>query len=705
MAKRFKKELSKENAKNKRKIKIKSDKDDENEELIQKKKIHPILKKVIKISILIMVIFLIVKLIIATHRWKMLAKDMLQNENSVVLDIDGNIIARIGDEKIKTSISSEQIPENLKNAYIAIEDERFYSHGGVDIKRTGGAIVTYITHFGSSPFGGSTITQQLVKNMTGDSSSKPTRKITEWWRAITLESCTTKEQILTAYLNTIYVGPNIYGVEAGAKYYFNKSAQELNLLESAFMAGINHSPNSYNPFSNANNNDKIKDRTRLVLDKMKELGKISNDDYLEAIKELEDGIKFERGTQEPKGNGIYSYHTDALLNQVIGDMVDKYNISRPFAQNYLELAGATIFSTQDTNIQKEIETEFQKKQYILESKQGGAHSQAAMVIIDHKTGYVKGCVGELGEKQSARPLNRATQSVRQTGSAMKPISVLAPALDKKIITNASIVYDVERDFEEGYHPEDYNDPLGEITLRRAVESSQNIPFVEIMEELKLKTSIKYMKKMGITTLTKKDKNLAALALGGLDKGISPLEMAGAYATIANDGVYIKPTFYTEVLRKSGKTIIKSKQKEEKVISKEAAFVLKKLLTQPVLGKEGTATYCKIDGMEVAAKTGTTDENYDRWLCGFTPYYTATCWYGYDQNETIDFNKQNPAGLIWASVMKQIHSKLPNAEFEISGNIETRAICSKTGKTANGNCKDTYTEYFIEGTAPDECIVH
>ena len=682
---------------NKNAKKIKNDKE------IPEKKKHPILKKIVLVLICILVLFLIVRLIISTHRWKSLAKDMLLNEGSIVLDSDGNTIATLGSEKGKIKVSFEQIPDNLKEAYISIEDERYYSHGGVDIKRTTAAIGSYIIHFGSSSFGGSTITQQLVKNLTGDSSDKISRKVSEWWRASTLESCASKEEILGAYLNTIYVGPNTYGVEAGAQYYFSKSVKDLSLEECAFLAGINHSPNSYNPFSDKTDSEKIKKRTKTVLSKMKDLNKISNEDYESACKNVDSGLNFKKGTITT-GSGVYSYHTDALINQVTEEIAEKYKISKIFANNYLENAGATIQGTQNSKVQSEIEKEFEKKKYQLASNTGGDPSQAAMVIMDHKTGQVVGCAGGLGKKTQSRPLNRATQSVRQTGSAMKPIAILAPAIDKKIITCASLVDDTEKDFEGGYHPEDYNKPLGMVTVRRAVESSQNVPFVEIMEELKPKNSIKYMKKMGITTLTDKDDNLS-LALGGLDKGISPLEMAGAYSTIANDGEYIEPTFYTEVTKKNGKKLIKNKQEKRQVFSEEVAYVLKELLTQPVLGSKGTATYCKINGVDVAAKTGTTDENYDRWLCGFTPYYTATCWYGYDKNETVNFNKKNPAGLIWANVMTRIHSGLAGATFERPSKIEVATICKESGEKATTGCTDTYTEFFVKGTVPRDCEIH
>ena len=210
--------------------------------------------------------------------------------------------------------------------------------------------------------------------------------------------------------------------------------------------------------------------------------------------------------------------------------------------------------------------------------------------------------------------------------------------------------------------------------------------------------------MGITSLTKRDDNLN-LALGGLDKGISPLEMAGAYSTIANDGVYIEPTFYSRIDNKDGKTIIKSKQKKKRVFSKETAFILKDILKGPVEGTHGTATYCKVPGIDTAAKTGTTDNNFDRWLCGFTPYYTAVTWYGYDNNEEIYFNNRNPAGLLWANVMSRIHSKKDNASFVKPKGVIECTICSKTGKKARSGCRDTYTEYFLWLTTPGLCDLH
>ena len=641
---------------------------------------------------------------ISNYKWKTLIKDMQVNEISTVKDSENNTIATFGSGKIKKTIAGTEIPENLKHAYVAIEDERFYSHHGVDIKRTGAAIVSYIFHRGSSSFGGSTITQQLAKNLTGDNEGSISRKVKEWGNAWTLESFMDKNEILDLYLNIIYVGPNIYGVETGAQYYFSKSAKDLSLEECAFLAGINNSPNSYNPFTNTDINDKIQKRTSTVLAKMLELKYINEEEYNQAISNVEKGLSFKKGNIS-SNDIINSYHTDALQNQIIEDLSKQKKISTTFATNYIEMAGLTIISTENISIQNQMEKEFEKSKYQLASNIGGKSSQAAMVVIDQKTGHVVGCVGGLGKKTIARGLNRATQSIRQTGSSIKPIAVLAPGIDKKLFTGASVFSDVQKNFEGNYSPENYSNYLGNISVRRALESSQNIPFVEMMQKVGPKTSIEYLEKMGITTLSKKDENLA-LALGGLDKGISPLQMAGAYATIANDGVYIEPTFYTKTVNKNGKTILESKQKQKRVFSKEVAYILKELLTQPVKGSYGTATYCSISGIDVAAKTGTTDENYDRWLCGFTPYYTAVTWYGYDQNETILYQgKKNPAGILWANIMPKIHSNLKNATFEKPSGVTTAIICSQSGKVANTGCPSTYKEYFLRGTVPEKCTEH
>ncbi len=690
--------------KSKKSTRLKSKIDKIEKETPEKKRFH----KKFWLILLVFIIILILVFVYQTLKTEKLVTSIINFERSTVLDSGGNVIAILGSERNQEKVQINEIPTNLKNAYISIEDKRFYSHHGIDLKRTGGAILTYVIHKGSSSFGGSSITQQLVKNISGDNESSIKRKVLEWCRACQLEIFMDKDEILEAYFNVIYVGPNIYGVKLGSKYYFNKELSDLSLAECCFLAGLNNSPNSYNPFSDKDNGELIKKRTKTVLTAMKDQNMITDDEYNSAILEVDNGLKFEKGEVVASGNGIYSYHTDAMINELIDDISKKYSISKDYAKNYIYLSGFKIYSTQNTNIQQIIDDECKKDKYILNStKNEGATTQSAVVIIEPKTGYVVGCNGGLGEKKTARGLNRATQTVRQTGSAGKPIAVLAPALAKKIITPATVYVDEETTFEDGedgYTPTDYNGFQGNMTVRRAVESSQNIPFVKIMEQLTPSESIRFMRKIGISTLTEVDDNIN-LALGGLDKGISPLEMAGAYNTISNDGKYIEPTFYIKIEDRDGNIVLKTSQIKRRAFSVQVSYLLKSLLKQPVEGEYGTARYCKINDIDVAAKTGTTNDNYDRWLCGFTNYYTGVVWYGYDLNETIKYKGNNPAGVIWAQIMKNIHANLAGSKFEKPKGIIELAICEETGKVATHNCPKTYTEVLSNDNIPEECNVH
>lgn len=501
----------------------------------KKKRKHKIVRFVIRILIIIFII-LSIFWFFKLHTFKILAKEMLINTPSTIYDSNNNVIAQIGSERNRENLHLNEVPQDLKNAYISIEDKRYYSHHGVDIKRTTGAIISYILHRGSSSFGGSTITQQLAKNLNGDSSNSISRKVKEWFYAWTLNINFSKDAILEAYLNIIYTGPNIYGVKTASKYYFNKDVSELTTAECAFLAGINNSPNSYNPFGDNDKTEKINKRCKVVLNQMKLQKYLTEADYNKAISEIEQGLKFDKGILSTD-NDIYSYHTDALINEIISDLSSSKHISKDFAHNFFRLSGTKIYSTINNNIQNILEKESINNKYIIKSVNGTDTSQAAIVVVDHSTGFVVGCVGGLGEKTSSRSFNRVTQMKRQTGSAMKPVAVLVPAISKKLITNVTVFADEPTTFidynNKPYSPIDYDDYKGSITLRQAVESSQNIPFVKIIEQVTPKTSIKYLKKMGITTLNENDENLA-LSLGGLDEGISPLEFAGSYATIANN---------------------------------------------------------------------------------------------------------------------------------------------------------------------------
>lgn len=640
--------------------------------------------------------------------------------NSVVVDKDGNEIANLSTDEKRKVITLDEMSDYLPKAYVAIEDKRFYQHGGVDWKRTAGAIASTVLKGGSS-YGGSTITQQLVKNITNDKESSGIagimRKVREWAKAYQVERMISKNQILELYLNILFIGgDNIHGVELGAQYYFNKSAKDLDLAECAFLAGINHSPNAYNPFNSEHDpSEKIKERTLIVLSEMKDQGYITNqDEYQAAVDKVKAGLSFSQGNISSTTG--YSYHTDAAIKQVINQVMEEKNISREFAEKYVYSSGLTIHSTVDPTIQARVEEEFAKSKYILKgrakNKDGtvkNEHSQAGMAIIDYKTGNVVAVGGSLGE-QNARGWNRATQMLKQTGSSIKPIADVAPALQEGVITAATVYDDVKTDF-SGYSPKnDGNRYRNLINIRQFISTSQNVPAVKIMRELTPSKSINYLRKMGISSLYKSGENekkndeMLSLAIGGVTDGISPLEMAAAYGTIANDGVYITPTFYTKVTDSSGNTVLTPKQDTSRAISEQNAYITRTITEEPVKAG-GTATYCAIPGMETCAKTGTTDNNYDRWLCGMTPYYSAACWFGYDSSEEVFYNGTNPAGQIWSAIMKDIHKNLANANFNKPSGIATATVCRKTGCLATSSCTDTYSEIFTTDNMPEKCQGH
>lgn len=690
----------------------------------KKRTLNPKAKKLIKISIIALILLLLIGTGIVFGVVYGIVKDArlsvadlaIKNQNSVVKDINGNTIAVLSGEENREIISITDMSKYLPKAFVAIEDERFYEHYGVDVKRTGAAIFTYILHGGSSSFGGSTITQQVIKNLTNDKDRNWERKVKEWTRAYYIEKDLSKDQILEIYLNLVFLGGNAYGVEVGSMYYFNKSASQLDLAECAFLAGINNSPNIYNPFSTETSDiEKIKQRTKTVLNKMHELGKIeTEEEYNQAIAKVEAGLIFTKGTIRQT---IYSYHTDAAITQIIKELQEKNDWKYEYAKLYLFSSGFTIYTTQDSTIQSAMESEFKKDKYQIASRktkdENGNYvsSQAAMVLIDHKTGNVLATVGKLGEKTDSFGFNRGTQAKRQTGSSMKPLAVLAPAINKGIVTAATVFDDVPTSF-GNFRPKNWNEYKGLVTVRYAIEDSQNIPMVKAMQTLGPENSIEFLESIGISSLDEEKDNSLALALGGLTYGITPLEMAAGYATIANDGIYIKPTFYTKVVNSNGDTIIETNQETKTIMSSAAAYVVKEILTQPV--KAGTASYCGISGISVAAKTGTTNDDYDRWLCGFTPYYTAATWFGYDENETVRYSGSNPAGAIWSNVIKAAHVGLKNATFADTrpNDVVTATVCKDSGLLVTDVCKNdprgdrAYTEYFVKGTVPTKyCSCH
>ena len=382
------------------------------------KKKHPKLKKFIIICFILFILLCLVGVgvfagIFFSDKWKIDKDDLaIALHNTTVYDKDGKQIAELTGDENRKIITLAEMGDYIPNAFVAIEDERFYSHYGVDIKRTAGAIFTYVTHGGKSSFGGSTITQQLVKNMMDDNEDSIKRKIREWSRAYQIEQMLSKSQILELYLNVIFMGSTMYGVESGSQYYFSKSAKDLSLAEAAFIAGINDAPNTYNPFGSTDNSEKIKKRTKTVLAQMKKLRntnvkemealtKITDEQYEQAIAEVDKGLNFKKGSSADTSN--ISYHTAAAIDQVATQLAEEKELKYDVARSMVYSNGYKIYTTQDSSIQDIMEEEYLKTKYIKKAttKKGKAnkeHSQSAMVIIDHKTGQVVATVGGLGKR-------------------------------------------------------------------------------------------------------------------------------------------------------------------------------------------------------------------------------------------------------------------------------------------------------------------
>ena len=715
---------------------------------------HPKAAKIIKRSILIFILLaiigsgILVGAFIGVFGNELKIDESLLRvgaENSTVYDADGNLIATLAGDAKRKSITLAEMSEYLPKAYVAIEDERFYEHGGIDIGRTAYATVTYVLNGGSSSFGGSTITQQVIKNITQDkdrsSMAGVVRKVKEISKAIQVEQYLSKDQILELYLNLIFIGgEDINGVELGSIYYFNKSAKDLSIAECAYMAGINHSPNAYKPFSDFSNKEdpakakedmkeKINFRTKTVLGKMLEVGYISEEQYKSAIEEVDQGLKFERG-ESAESTVDVSYVVSAAIEQLLDRIIAEGNedMDRDAAEIFLYSGGLKIYTTQKTDIQNVLEEEIVKEKYIKSSKytdklrdengeivkdeKGNAktvektqYSTPTMVIMNQETGEVVAAATATGdkEKRTARTklgyFNYPIDLQKQTGSSMKPLSVIVPGLSTGTITGATVYIDQPTTWGTGtnaYNPKNYDGyPRFFVNMRTAIEVSANVPHVKALSNIGTEASVDFCESIGMPRFEAEG---LSLALGGLDGGVSPTQMAAGYASIANGGTYKTPIFYTKVTDAKGNVLYEPKKEDKTVMTEQVAYITADILKQPVIS--GTATYCKIAGMDVSAKTGTTNGDLDRWLVGFTPYYTAACWYGYPVGKKVVFSGNNPAGQIWDNVMTAIHEELENKTFEEPEGIIRKTVCRVSGKLATEACgSNVYSELFTEELVP------
>lgn len=591
-------------------------------------------------------------------------------------------------------VESSSISDIMKEAIVSIEDERFYSHSGVDIKRSTGAVLGYIREkLGGSTanYGGSTITQQVVKNITHEKDRTAIRKIKEMMRAVAIEKQLSKDEILTIYLNVIYLANNCYGVEAASEMYFGKNASELNLTEAALIAGITQRPSHYDPIRNPEN---AKAKRDTVLTKMYELEKISKEEYEDAIAS-DLGLS---GNHEQFRSEIYSYFVDTVITDVIKDLQSVKGYTEAFAKQQVYSGGLKIYATMDYDVQEAMEDVFENP----DNFTGGAKdAQASMIIIDPKTGAVKGIIGGKGKKTESRGLNRATQTTRQPGSSIKPLSVYAPALEKEIITPSTIVRDEPIKIKNWEPVNSYSGYKGSMTVKKAVEISANIPAIKVLQELGINTSFDYItNKFCLSTIVPADRDFSPLSLGGLTEGVTVKDMAAAYSVFANSGIYSKPYTYTKVLDSRNRVILENQPQQERVLEESTAFIMSELLEGVITGSSGTGRSARLSNMSAYGKTGTTNNNYDKWFVGYTPYYTGAVWFGFDLQTNLSKKgiSGNPSAKLWKLVMEKVHEGLEDTELASSENIVSAWVCEDSGLLANDNC-DATKEYFQKGTQP------
>ena len=680
---------------------------------ITSNKTNKILKRIILVLLIIILIGGFIALGTA-FAWIKSAKPLnidellTLNQTTYIVDEKENIIDKLHANENRTIVTLDKIPKQLQDAFIAIEDKRFYSHPGIDIYRVFGAARVNI-QTGKFSQGFSSITQQLIKKVYLTDEKVLKRKVVEMYYAIQLERRFTKDQILQSYLNTIPLGHNLAGVKEAALYYYGKDLDQLTLGENAMLAGITNNPSLYSPYRHFDNATK---RKELILGEMLKQNKISKEQYDQAISEEVKLTKVE--TEDAT-----SYFADMVIHDVLEVIENELGYTEEEAQLKLFNGGLKIVATIDTDIQNAVEASFKNTAMFPKSKEdanGYLQPEAAAIVIDHTTGQVKAVVGGRSEKVR-RGLNRATQSLRQPGSTIKPLAVYAPALDNGY-TIATVIDDAPVSYGK-YSPDNYGGKFsGLVTVREGIQHSLNVVAVKIVQDIGLSRSADYLKRFGITSLVTdpkekmNDMGLGSLALGGLTKGIKPIEMAAAYSVFPNKGIYNKPISFTKIYDKDGNLIYENKPIKERVISEQVAYLMVDIMQGVVRG--GTGGRAALPNMPVGGKTGTTTDNLDAWFIGYTPYYTTAVWMGHDEPKNLGFTGGNYPAMLWKDIMSGVHKNLPTKKFDLPSGLVSLEICTESGKRPSELCaldqrgSTIKSEIFIKGTGPSAeeiCDVH
>lgn len=612
-------------------------------------------------------------------------------------------------------VDSDKIPDTLKNAVVAIEDERFYKHHGVDWVRTIGAVKGWL--LGGTQYGGSTITQQLIKNITADNDYSVKRKVNEIFRAFALEKeIDDKDRILVMYLNTIFLGYNSYGVQTAAMQYFDKDVSQLDLAESAVLAGLTNNPSIYDVY---NHPEKVKERQETILAQMLDQKMISQEEYEAAVAEELNYRPYEEYQQEIKST--YSYFTDEVIKDVINDLMTEKGYSRLVAENMVYSGGLNIYATIDTKVQNALDEVWANADNFPNTEKYGEIPQSAMVITD-KQGNIVGIAGGRGEKTSSRGFSYASDARRQPGSSIKPLATYGPAMDAGIATPDTTVYDRALIQDADGNPWPMNDgkyPTGRaMTVKEGMTRSLNTISAQLLKQLTPQKSYEFMtQQLGFKLVDSRtnedgtvqsDIDLAPLALGALTDGVTVREMAGGFSTFINDGVYGGTRTYTKVTDSEGNTIMENTPNTDKGFTNVRTDYYMLDCLQNVTA-HGTAYGIQLDGVETGGKTGTTTSNTDIWFCGITPKYSGAVWVGYEHNYRLDGLYSRNAAEIWLAVMQKVHAGDSGLVFDSHPqDFEKVTYCMDTGLLASGACRAAgraATGRFWKDKVPTETCSH
>ena len=613
----------------------------------------------------------------------------------------------------------EKIPVNLQNAVIAIEDERFREHEGVDWNRTVAAMVNLVANrvfnLGTTEYGGSSITQQLIKVTTQNDEHSIERKINEILLAIELEKSEyTKDQVLEGYLNNMPLTGDLVGVGIGARYYFGKEVSDLSLAECAVMASITNNPSVYDPYGHPEN---IRTRQRIVLAKMYELGFITRDEYVQALNEE---LVFKSSAAH---QSIQDYYVDQVIEDVINDLMDEYGYSYNYAENMVFYGGLNIYSAEDPALQAAVEEVYKnEKNYPALREKDEEHPQTAFIAVDY-TGRVVATVGGRGEKTGNRVLNRSTQSVRSPGSSIKPITAYGPAIALDLVHYSSPVRDAPILLSNGTKwPHNYEMKTtpdnGYVLLGVALQKSLNTVAARLVQQLTPQRSYEYATNIfQLSTLVENkaingsiytDKDLSPLALGAFTEGVTARDMATAYAVYGSGGYHNDPyTYYSVTTGDIGDetVLLEGGKNAVEVLDAQTSYVMIKLMQRVTTYGTAADLSKSWPGWEIYGKTGTSESNRDVYFTGGTAYYAAASWFGYDNNQVMIRTQTGYAKSLWNKAMKALHKNLQIKEFEMPDGVQSWKYCTATGKRANTGCPKTETGYYKSTNIPEYCTHH